>query len=75
MDVKSNLRDELFIAITESKKTRETEGGEQVYERHKVFLYPEDFERFMESLEDVLSYARRRNKETGRRVEGGEYGY
>ena len=49
LDVKKNRKDEMFLAITESKKIVTGEGDEsQVsFEKHKIFLYKEDFEKFM----------------------------
>ena len=46
LDVKKNRKDEMFLAITESKKIVMGEGDDsQVsFEKHKIFLYKEDFE-------------------------------
>jgi hypothetical protein len=54
-DVKSTRNDEYYLTITESIK--QVENNEKiVYEKHKIFLYNEDFERFMNCLEDVIDY-------------------
>ena len=47
LDVKKNRKDEMCLAITESKKIVTNEGDEsQVnFEKHKIFLYKEDFEK------------------------------
>ena len=52
LDVKKNRKDEMFLAITESKKIVTGEGDEsQVsFEKHKIFLYKEDFEKIHEWL-------------------------
>ncbi len=52
LDVKKNRKDEMFLAITESKKIVMGEGDDsQVsFEKHKIFLYKEDFEKFMNGL-------------------------
>ena len=57
LDVKKNRKDEMFLAITESKKIVTGEGDEsQVsFEKHKIFLYKEDFEKFMNGLQQALS--------------------
>ncbi|KAA6321125.1 hypothetical protein EZS27_029184, partial [termite gut metagenome] len=49
LDVKKNRRDEMFLAITESKKIVQGDGEDpQVsFEKHKIFLYREDFDKFM----------------------------
>jgi len=56
-DVKSTRNNEYYLTITESKK-KYTDKGQFHYEKHKVFLYQEDFDKFSESLEDVIRYIR-----------------
>lgn len=63
LDVKKNLKDDLFIAITESKKTQSKEGAEVSFEKHKVFLYKEDFEKFMHGMKEVISFINEANSE------------
>jgi hypothetical protein len=52
-DVKSTKGNDLYITLTESKKTFHDDGRDN-YQKHKIFLYKEDFEKFREGLEDVL---------------------
>lgn len=54
-DVKSTRNDEYYLIITESKR-RYSENGKFHYEKHKVFLYQEDFDKFTESLGDVIQF-------------------
>ncbi|MFV0590903.1 MAG: DUF3276 family protein [Draconibacterium sp.] len=54
-DVKSTRSNEYYLTITESKK-RFGENGKFSYEKHKIFLYKEDFHNFMESLQEVVDY-------------------
>lgn len=58
LDVKKNRKDELFLAITESKKIISGEGdASQVsFEKHKIFLYKEDFEKFVNGLNETVSF-------------------
>lgn len=58
LDVKKSRNDDLFLAITESKKKISgTNDDIQVsYEKHKIFLYKEDFEKFVEGLNDVIGF-------------------
>ena len=58
IDVKRNRKDELFLAITESKKIVSGEGEDvQVnYEKHKIFLYKEDFEKFSDALNKSIAF-------------------
>ena len=55
LDVKSTRKNDLYLTITESKK-RFNKDGKFFYEKHKLFLYQEDFEKFSEGLEDVFSF-------------------
>lgn len=57
LDVKSTRKNDLYLTITESKK-RFNKDGKFFYEKHKLFLYQEDFDKFSEGLEDVFSFIR-----------------
>ena len=54
-DVKATRKDDYYLTITESKK-RLGKEGKIFYEKHKIFLYKEDFEKFAEGLTDAVSY-------------------
>ena len=54
-DAKSTRRDEFYLTITESKKRFEQDGNFH-FEKHKIFLYREDFEKFVDGLQEVISY-------------------
>ena len=58
LDVKKNRKEEMFLAITESKKIVSGEGDDsQVsFEKHKIFLYKEDFEKFMAGLQQAIQF-------------------
>jgi hypothetical protein len=53
-DIKSTKGNDLYITLTESKKTFNDDGRDN-YQKHKIFLYKEDFEKFREGLDDVLA--------------------
>ena len=56
LDVRKARNEDLYLCITESKR-RQTEGDEAPsFEKHKVFLYKEDFAHFTEGLQDVIAY-------------------
>jgi len=61
LDVKKSRNNDLFLAITESKKkvTGFDEDMQVTYEKHKIFLYKEDFDKFIEGLEDVVGFIKR----------------
>jgi hypothetical protein len=54
-DVKSTRANQYYLTLTESKK-RFTEEGKFTYEKHKIFLYREDFEKFIEALQDSMKF-------------------
>ncbi len=53
-DIKATKGNDLYITLTESKKTFNDDGRDN-YQKHKIFLYKEDFEKFREGLDDVLA--------------------
>ena len=54
-DVKSTRKDEYYLTITESKK-RYDQDGKFHFEKHKIFLYKEDFEKFTDGLGEVIDF-------------------
>ncbi|MFH2094475.1 MAG: DUF3276 family protein [Bacteroidota bacterium] len=56
-DVKSTKRNDYYLTITESKK-RFNQEGRHFFEKHKLFLYKEDFEKFAEGLNEAVEYIR-----------------
>jgi len=54
-DVKATKNNDYFLTITESKRVFETDG-KYSYEKHKIFLYREDFDKFLEGLNESLSF-------------------
>jgi hypothetical protein len=54
-DVKATRKDDFYLTITESKK-RLGKEGKVFYEKHKIFLYKEDFDKFTEGLKDAIGY-------------------
>ena len=54
-DVKSTRRDDFYLTITESKKVFDREGQSH-YEKHKIFLYKEDFDKFADGYDDAIAF-------------------
>jgi hypothetical protein len=54
-DVKATRMDDYYLTITESKK-RLGKEGKVYYEKHKIFLYKEDFEKFTEGLKNAVEF-------------------
>ena len=53
-DVRQTKGEDYYITLTESTKKFNGHG----YERHKIFLYKEDFNRFVNGLQDVVDYVK-----------------
>ena len=56
-DVKATRKDDYYLTITESKKIFDKDGRFH-FEKHKLFLYKEDFEKFEEGLAEAINYIR-----------------
>lgn len=71
LDVKKSRNEDLFLAITESKKkvTGQDEDIQVSYEKHKIFLYKEDFDKFAEGLEEVINFIKQEQGEAPQRQE------
>ncbi len=53
-DVRRTKGDDFYLTLTESTKRFNGDG----YERHKIFLYKEDFNRFLDNLEDAINHVK-----------------
>lgn len=71
-DVKSTRGRDLYLTITESKKHTH-EDGTAHYDKHKIFLYKEDFDKFIDGLQDAVTEIERL-KATGEYGNGPEQG-
>ena len=69
-DVKSTRHEDLYLTITESKK-RMGKDGKLFYEKHKIFLYKEDFEKFTEGLREAVTFAGNGDAMVAKFVPGG----
>lgn len=56
-DVKATKSNDYYLTITESKRKNEKDGSFG-YDKHKIFLYKEDFDKFADSLQEVIAYIR-----------------
>lgn len=52
LDIRRTKGDDFYITMTESTRRFHGDG----YERHKIFLYKEDFNRFLGGLEEIVDY-------------------
>jgi hypothetical protein len=53
-DVKATKSNDYYLTITESKK-RMGDDGNPFYEKHKIFLYREDFDKFLEGYNEAVA--------------------
>lgn len=56
-DVKTTRGNDYYLVITESKK--QSDGDENYFQRHKIFVYKEDLKRFAQSLQSTVDYIMR----------------
>lgn len=70
-DVKSTRKNDYYLTVTESKK-RFNRDGRSFYEKHKIFLYKEDFDKFIEGLREVIEYIKTNNPGPTEALEGEE---
>jgi len=61
-DVKATRGNDYYLTITESKKY--FEDDKPFYKKHKLFLYKEDFDKFMEGLNETVDYIRKNQGST-----------
>ncbi len=57
IDVRATRDDDYFLTITESRKKTHADGS-VTFDRHKIFLYKEDFMKFSEGLSEVIDFVK-----------------
>ena len=65
-DVKSTRNEEYYLTITESKKQFEDNVNFH-YEKHKIFLYREDFEKFTDCLQEIIDFISNNQEQPAKR--------
>jgi len=55
-DVKATRSNDYYLTITESKRRYKEDG--YFYEKHKIFLYKEDFDKFVEALKGTVEHVK-----------------
>ncbi len=67
LDVKKSRNNDLFLSVTESKKKflSDEENAPFSIEKHKIFLYKEDFEKFQDALTEIIDFINRKNEANG----------
>lgn len=59
-DVKKTKTNDYFLTITESKRIIDSED-KVTYEKHKIFLYQEDFEKFLAAMNEAVNFVSAEN--------------
>ncbi len=67
-DVKSTRAEDYYLTITESKRRFNNETQKFFFEKHKLFLYKEDFEKFTNGLEEAINKIKELKAEQGEEV-------
>ncbi len=62
-DVKSTRNGQYYLTITESKRRFNNELGKFFYEKHKIFLFREDFEKFIDGLDSTIRFIEAESKD------------
>ncbi len=66
LDVKKSRNNDLFLAITESKKRfNDDENAPVTFEKHKIFLYKEDFDKFSDAFIETIDFIKKANEANG----------
>ncbi len=71
VDVKENRKNEMYLSITESKKivTGDISAPNYSFEKHKVFIYREDFDKIMEGLQEAIAFIEEKQGKAEQRPE------
>jgi hypothetical protein len=67
-DVKATRAEDYYLTITESKRRFNNESQKFYFEKHKLFLYKEDFEKFTDGLEESIAKIKELKAEQGEEI-------
>jgi len=67
-DVKATRAEDYYLTVTESKRRFNNETQKFYFEKHKLFLYKEDFEKFSNGLEEAISKIKELKAEQGEEI-------
>ena len=63
IDVKSDRNGEFYLSLTESKRVKEgTEEERPIYEKHKIFIYREDFGKFTDAFMSAVDFVQHKRR-------------
>ena len=61
-DVRATRGNDYFLTITESRKKTDSNGRTE-FERHKIFLYKEDFDKFANGFSEAIEFIKQNKPE------------
>lgn len=64
-DVKATRGNDYYLTITESKRKPGESEDRPFFEKHKLFLYKEDFEKFTDGLNEALGFIKQKREDEG----------
>jgi len=64
-DVKATRGNDYYLTITESKRKPGESEDRPFFEKHKLFLYKEDFDKFTEGLHEALGFIKQKREDEG----------
>ena len=67
-DVKATRAEDYYLTVTESKRRFNNDSQKFFFEKHKLFLYKEDFEKFTDGLEESIAKIKELKAEQGEEV-------
>jgi len=67
-DVKATRAEDYYLTVTESKRRFNNDTQKFFFEKHKLFLYKEDFEKFTQGLEEAIEKIKSLKLEQGEEV-------
>ena len=67
-DVKATRAEDYYLTVTESKRRFNNDSQKFYFEKHKLFLYKEDFEKFSSGLEEAISKIKELKAEQGEEI-------
>lgn len=76
IDVKRDRKGEFYLSMTESKRLKDVNNNalHPTFEKHKIFLYREDLEKFIDALYDAAEFTKANAPESRRSREWTEAG-
>lgn len=67
-DVKATRAEDYYLTITESKRRFNNDSQKFFFEKHKLFLYKEDFQKFSDGLDEAISKIKELKAEQGEEI-------